>query len=400
MTSARFRYRAVDASGATKRGVVDAQDERAAYQAVTQLGFTPIELTPDRRSPLTSRRRVTQADVAAVTHELAALAEARIPLDRAFASVAEQPGNPALGEVLLDVARRMESGASLTSALSAHPLVFSEVYVSTIRAAERSGDLAMMLTHLADMLERSLQAKQQLRRALAYPTIVLVAVSVAVSVILGFVVPRFADTFASQGVELPLITRIVQAAGQSVQAHWWAYGGVLIAAGCGLFAMWRAAAGRLIIEEALLRVPWLSQLLLAFTTGRFARVMGLGLASGLGVIEAIEIAGASTGHRVFQSECTKMAASMKGGETLAQAIQRTRHMPPLARRMLSSGKDSGDLVKACDVVARHFDREASHRAASASTVLEPVMTILMAAIVMVVALAVFLPMWSMVGQRR
>jgi type II secretory pathway component PulF len=194
---------------------------------------------------------------------------------------------------------------------------------------------------------------------------------------------------------LPLATKVVQAVGASVHNYWWAYLTVLVGVIVTFVCMWRNTAGRLIIESALLKLPYISKLITTMAAARFSRVLGISLASGLDVIEAIDIAGRSTGRPIFVNDCTAMADSLRQGERLIDVLQRTQYLPPFAKRMIGAGKDAKELSRSCEIVSRHFDREAGNLAKNVNTIIEPIMTVALAAIVLVVALSVFLPMWQM-----
>jgi type II secretory pathway component PulF len=288
----------------------------------------------------------------------------------------------------------------MTVALERYKHVFGEVYIETLRAAEKSGSLQQVMNHLAEMLDRQIESRSQLKRAMAYPVIVLTMVSIALTIIVGFVVPKFAKTFKSNGAKLPLATRLIQDLGESVQTYWWAYAATIIGTIFATIMTWKNPKGRLMLEDALLRVPYISKIIVAVCTGRFARVFGISLTSGLDLIESLQIAGRATGRPVFVNDCDKMADKLRQGDRLVDAMRDTKYLPSFAKRMMGAGKDSQELSRACDIVARHYDRESSHLTKNMNTIIEPILTVAMAGIVLIVALAVFLPMWSMTKVRR
>jgi type II secretory pathway component PulF len=181
----------------------------------------------------------------------------------------------------------------------------------------------------------------------------------------------------------------------SVQHYWYLYANVVVGVITTIALMWRNAGGRLTLEGVLLRVPYISRIITSVTTARFARVLGISLSSGLDVTEAIEIAGRSTGRPVFVNECAAMASRLRQGDRLADVLQSTRYLPAFARRMLGAGKDASEVSGACDIVSRHYDREATDLTRNINTIVEPMMTVALAGIVLLVALSVFLPMWQM-----
>jgi len=401
MSVVMFKYEALDASGHKTSGTLRASTEQEAYRKINASGLTPVSLDVLRgASAGFSLQRVSKQDIVNFTRELAVLVEARIPLDRGLLSIAEHETNRPLAAMVRDVATQIESGVPITQALSKYEDVFGNVYIATMRAAEKSGNLQAVTQHLAEMLEKQVEARQQVVRAMTYPIIVLCMIIAALSVIIGFVVPKFARTFAASGGKLPLATRFVQALGDNVNQYWWAYAGTLAVAIVGWIVAWRHPKGRLVLEGFLTRVPYVGRVMIAHASARFARVMGIGLASGLDVIDSMQIAGHATGRPVFANDCDQMAQRLRGGERLAEALAVTRYLPPFARRMIGAGKDSKEVSRACDIVARHYDREAGNLTKNINTIVEPIMTVGLAVIVLVVALAVFLPMWQMARIKR
>lgn len=401
MSLSAFRYRALESSGKIASGIIRATDEQDAYRRLAAAGLTPTKFSPVKeRKPLFSGQRVSSADVADLTRELNVLVEARIPLVRGLASIAEHGDKPAVTALVRDLAAQIEAGEPFTQALSKHTDVFGDVYIETVRAAEKSGNLTGVMGHLAELLERQIETRRQLRRALSYPVIVLCVVAGALAIILGWVVPKFGATFASQGVKLPAITRFVQALGASIANYWWIYAGVLAAAIASIAFAWKTPSGRQWLELFLIRIPYVGRLIIAVTAARFARIISISLDAGLDLIESIQIAGKSTGRPVFIQQCNEISDALRRGEDLRTALGETPYLPSFARRMLQAGKDSKEMAGTCNVVARHYERESSHLTANFNSVLEPLLTVFLAVIVLVVALSVLLPMWQMVRLQR
>jgi MSHA biogenesis protein MshG len=238
-----------------------------------------------------------------------------------------------------------------------------------------------------------------LRRALTYPVIVILVIAVAVTIIFVFVIPRFAVTFQAQGIKLPVITRLVQAIAASVTGYWYVYVATLLAGTVAGVVMWRSESGRPRVEQFLARVPYIGSILLADTISRFSSIMAIGLNSGLGVIECIELSGRATGTRAFQAQTKAMADQLRGGANLSSVMGTSVYIPSFARRMMSAGKDARELGNACQIIGRHYERLATHLMKNINTVIEPLLTVFLAGIVLVVALAVFLPMWAMIKVR-
>lgn len=398
MSISRYRYVALDNTGQTRRGRLEAGSEQQAYSMLAEMGLTPLKLrVPHGALFSLTRKRATLADISGFTRELSVIVEARIPLAQGIRGIAEGEKKPDLRRILLDVAASVESGTSVSEAIRKHEAVFGDVYVQTLGAAEHTGSLAAVSSLLADMLERRIESRQQLKSALTYPVVVIGVVAAALTVILMFVIPRFSATFAASDIELPLITVLIQALAAWLRTNWMFISAGLIAGGVALSYSWRTSRGRAVMERLLLNVPIFGGLIAAVTTGRFARVFGLSLRSGLDVVESLEIGGASTGRPVFATDCQMMADRLRTGDSVKEVLDETAYLPGFAQRMLSSGKDSNELANSCDVVARHYEREAEHLTKGMSQLLEPLLTVCLAVVVLLVALSVFLPMWKMVS---
>lgn len=399
MSTTTYKYKAVNESGSSCKGAIDASSEQAAFQMLSSRGLVPLSLKESSNSSLfqLTAKRVTSLEVATLTREMSVLVEASIPIARGLMSIAEHEKNPMLRDMITDIATMIESGEKITSAFSKYRHIFGDVYIETLKSAEKTGQLGPVASHLADMLERNIETSQQIRRALAYPIIVICFVTLALSVIVIFVVPKFAGIFEANGVALPFTTRIIRAVGGSLTQYWYAYIAGILASIYAFKRAWHNEQGRFKIEKILHKLPYIGNMFTCVTTARFSRVMSIGLESGIEVIEAIEIAGGATGRPVFQSECVRMCDRMRNGDSLPDVINRATGLPNFARRLFGSGKDSKELARAGKIIARHYDRQSDHLAKNINTIIEPMITIAMAGIVLLVALSVFLPMWEMVS---
>jgi type II secretory pathway component PulF len=181
----------------------------------------------------------------------------------------------------------------------------------------------------------------------------------------------------------------------SVEQYWWAYLAVLVGSIVTLVMMWRNERGRLTLELLLLRIPYVGEIITSVCVGRFSRVLAISLGSGLDIIESLGVAARSTGRPVFVIEADEMCEKLRSGDRLADLVKKSRYLPPFAQRMLGAGKDSSEVSRTCDIVARHYERNSSHLTKNINTIVEPIITVGLAAIVLTVALSVFLPMWQM-----
>lgn len=396
MTRLSFQYVAMDKAGAKLRGQLHAASKAEAVQKVSGQGLTPLVVEPLKAAGRVRHGRVSAKDVAHFTYQFSTLINARLPLSEGLLSIAEQEQNQELRRVLTDVASRIEAGETIADSMSHHPRVFSTLYIETIRAAEKTGSLGKVLEMLSDMLERQRETEQQIKSAMMYPAVVMVVLGLAVTFLIAYVIPKFARMFAQRGVDLPLFTRILMGLGESVQTYWYAYLAGVVAAVFFFRAMWARPAARRRIEDLMHKIPAIGEILSGLAVARFCRVLGLSVRSGVSLIDALDLAGRSSGRARLIADAGRLCEQVRTGGRLRDALSSCAYLPVFARRMLSAGEESGELPTMCSLVSRHYERETGFATKNITTVIEPVMVVLIAGVVLVVALAIFLPMWDMV----
>jgi type II secretory pathway component PulF len=402
VSALNFHYEAVDRSGAKRKGVTVASTKAEAFRKVAALGLTPLSIREARSGAGSSRApgllrsdRIPTKDLAHFTYQLGVLVSARIPISDGLVSVAQQEKEGKLKSVIMDLAKRIQAGEQVAGAMDSHRHALGEVYVETIRAAEKSGNLPRVLEHLSEMLEKSQETTRQVRGALMYPICVVGVLALAVVFLLAFVVPKFAKMFAQRNLELPVFTRILMQAGDSMQNYWWAYFGALGLVALALRFAWLRPRGQAAIDRALHRVPYLKDILVGVTVSRFCSIFSLSLSSGLGLIESLELAGKAAGRPSLSRDVSRMIAQVRSGGRLMDVLSVCTYLTPFTKRMLIAGEQSAEIPKMCGVVTRHYERETGHLTKNLSTVIEPVLIVGIAGIVLVIALAIFLPMWDM-----
>jgi type II secretory pathway component PulF len=394
-TTTVFEYVALDRKGAKCKGVARAASEVDAFRQVSAAGLTPVTIKP-ARVKLGKRRTVRTKEIAHFTYQLSVLISARVPIADGIRGIAEQEPEGKFKDVVNAIAARIEAGGRIADAMGEHPKVFGDLYVETIRAAEQSGNMVKVLEYLSEMLERGIETNQQVRSALMYPICVISVLALAVFFLVGFVIPKFARMYEQKGIDLPIFTRLLVMFGDSVQHFWWAY---LLAFAGGIFAVrafWAKPSGRFTIEKLLHRIPFLNQIMVGMSVARFARVFGLCLSSGLSLIDALQMAGKASGRPMLMQDVEKMVGQVRTGGRLSNVLLICTYLPGFAKRMLTSGEESAELTRMCSVIARHYERDTAGLTKNLSTVIEPILIVLIAAVVLVVALAIFLPMWNMV----
>lgn len=405
MSTLTFEYKAVDRAGVRTSGVAQAGSEGEAVRQLAARGLTPLAVkrasgasAPGEAGSGGGRgRRVSRRAIAHFTSQLGVLLAARVPISDVLLSIADQESEPAMKAVILDLAHRIEAGENLSTAMRGHLGVFGETYVQTVRAAEHSGTLSKTLELLSEMIERTEETRNQVKAALTYPAVVLCVLAMGCTFLIGYVVPKFARMFEARKVELPALTRLLQHLGESVQSLWWLY--LLVLAGVVLSARaaWRRPGGRAWIETQLHRVPVIKRILPGLAISRFSQILGLSLSAGVNLIDSLDMAGRASGQSGMRRDAERLVEQVKTGGRLSESLRRCTYLTPFTKRMLSAGEAAGELSKMCSVVARHYDRETKHLTKTAAQLIEPVLIVGIAGMVLVVALAIFLPMWNMVN---
>lgn len=401
MSAIAFEFKALSPDGSVQKGVTQAASESAAFQQIISSGLTPIQIRLShgrgRLSPGCGVRSIGLRELSVFTYQFSVLIEARIPIAEGLRSIANEESNEKLKSIIEQVAASISAGSSITEALGPFQSVFGEVYLQTIYAAEKSGNLVRVLNHLAEMLDREVEIRSQVRSALLYPISVMSMLVIAVLFLLMVVVPRFEEMFASRGVELPLPTRALLTLSGFTMQMWW----IAIPVGAIIYVVSRrirsSSTASLKVDRLLHRVPVVRSLLQSAALARFAHVFGISLSSGLGLIDCLEMAGRASARPLLLRDASRMAEQVAQGGTLTAVMPACPYLTGFVRRLLSAGEQSADLPGMCQIIARHYDREVRYLAKNVSTLIEPIMVVALASVVLFVALAIFLPMWNMMA---
>jgi len=396
MNQLTYKYKAVDADGKRRRGVIQADNQSEAYRRLTASGMKPLKLTA-RSAGLARMRngKVGVKELAHLTYQFSVLMDARIPIATGLRSIAEQETNRRLQEVIQDVATQIEAGYSVTEALTQHKELFGDVYIETVRAAETSGNMVKVLGRLAEMLERQYESNKNIKAALIYPICVLVAMILGATFLMIFVIPKFTAMYDKQGANLPGPTRLLLGVSGFVRAYWPLMFGALGAAIYGARCAWKKETIRHRIDAWLHRIPFLRDVLKGLAVSRFAHVLGTSLQSGIGLIDALDMAAGASGRPLLQDDIKKMTDQVKEGGRLADVMLACAYLPGFARRMIAAGEETAEMSRMCEIVARHYDREVEHLTKNLPTVIEPILIVGLAGMFLVIALAIFLPMWDL-----
>jgi len=408
-----YIYRAADAAGKMLDGTVEAAGREAALRQLRAKGLTPIRLeesdgaqpATDRLiahkpaskaalSGLAARRAPDHADIHRLTAELAVMLRAGLPLDRALRVLIDMTEKPSMATLLQDLLKAVKGGKGLSQALQPHQALFGDFYISMLRSGEAGGNLGEVLGRLAEHLERVKALRESVISALIYPAILVTVACVSVVLMLGFVVPQFETLFADMGDALPLPTRIIIVLGDVVAAWGWL---IALAAAAGVWfgRRWLSTPrGRQWLDGRLLRMPILGEVLRKYELTRFSRTMGTLLGNGVPIVGALKIASDTLGNLPLRAAMSNVPSAIKQGGRLADALQQTGLFTPLALNMVRLGEETGRLDAMLLELSRVHDAEVQAGVKRALTMLEPVLILLLGAVIAAIIVSILMGILS------
>lgn len=403
---AEFIWRAIERSGRTQHGRLDAVSAPQAALQLRSRGLVPLsieaasgsitaaaEATPaSARWSLTfgSKNSIGSKDILSVTTELSIMLRAGLPLAYALRLLLEMGHKPALRSLLQEVLDDVKGGAPLSRALARHGAYFSEFYVSMVRAGEAGGQLAVVLERLVGHMERIAAMRENVVSAATYPAILLGVSVISVIGMIGFVVPQFEKLFADLGDAIPFATRVVLMLSHLFR-DWGVLIGILVAVAVWAGRRWaHTPAGHAQLQQRLLRVPLVGKLLLDFQLTVFARTMGTLVGGGVSLLAAIEIAIATVTSPPVRRAMLGMAPSIKGGGRLAQSLAETRQFEPLAINLVRVGEETGRLGPMLLEVAQLLDRRVETGVRRLLTLLEPALILLLGGLIATIIVSILL----------
>ena len=404
---ATFSYTAVDAQGKQATGTVEAVDQNEAISQIRQLGYYPQRLDEKReeaastteKAPKIKRGGKVKIKILTVfTRQLATLIDAGLPLLRSLNTLARQERNPVMRNTMTQLAASVESGNTFSEALAQHPGVFNKLYVNMVKAGELGGVLEIVLARLAEFQEKAQRIKGKVTSAMVYPVVVLTIAVLILSFLLVFIVPKFQKIFteALPGQDLPGITLFVIGASHILISYWYlVLGGIaVIVIGYKVFAS--TAAGSFVLDRVALRLPVFGDLTSKTAISRFARTLGTLISSGVPILQALSITRETAGNNVVANAIGRIHDSVKEGESVVGPMEASGVFPPMVTSMVQVGEETGQLPDMLVKVADVYEGEVDNVVTGLTSVLEPIMIVMLAVIVGVIVIALFMPMVKLI----
>lgn len=397
----QFVYRARNDAGELVKGRIEAPDRGVLEKNLGSLNLIPISVREVRRSfdierfkPLFGR--VGPDDLIIFTRQLGTMYKSGIPFVRTIKAVQEQTESKELKRILSAVRDDVEGGTTFAAALSRHPKVFNELYVSMVEAGEAGGVLDEILDRLSTLLEKDADIRAKIKSATLYPKIVVGAIVVAVVILVTFVIPKFAELYGRFGAALPLPTRLLVAISLFFTRYWLI---MAAAASVSVFSFRffiRRGRGRVWWDGLRIRFPVFGPLSLKASMARFSMILGTLLKSGLPILMALEISSRAIGNAVISNVVEDIRGEIRGGKSLAEPMERSGFFPAMMIQMSAVGEETGKLDEMLIRVSDHLSGEVDYTIRNLSTLLEPMLLSMIFGMVLFIALALFLPMWDMV----
>lgn len=402
-----FRYSVRDRSGKAIAGTIDAPTLQNAGERLYQLGYFPILIEEEGKavslglSSIWQRfQKVKLEDLIFFSQQLSTLYKAGLPLLTGLKSLMEQAENRKLKPVLEGIYRQIEGGNTLFGAMSKYPDVYPPVYLNLIRAGETSGMLGESLDRFVILADRELRARQRVKEATRYPKLVIGALVIAFAVLVTFVIPRFAEVFSRFNTPLPLPTRVMIGINNVLHTYWYLFLCPLIGIPLLFRHYIRTEKGKYSWDELKTRIPMLGPIFLKIALTRFTYIFVMLNRSGVPILQTLEITSTAIENVPLSESIKEISLKVKEGKSLTESMRESGKFTPLIIQMVSVGETSGTLDKMLMQVTEYYDREVENGITRLSTYVEPTLTLLLGIVVLLLALAIFLPWWNMASLFR
>lgn len=393
-----YQFKALDPSGKTQQGVLEADSARQVRQQLREKDWLPVDVATVQKSQVTQSRwlkkNIGAYDLALVTRQLSVLLASAIPIEQALHAVAKQSEKSYVKNLMMAVRSKVLEGYSLATAL-AEAGNFPAIYIATIAAGERSGHLDLILDQLADYTENRFAMQKKIQGALVYPIILLIMAVAVVVGLMTFVVPKIVKVFEQSEQALPTITKVVLSLSNLLTQWWWLILVVLAVSLIFIIKFVKSTSGRASVDRWVLRLPIFGKLSRSLNAARFTSTLAILVRSGVPLVEALAIGGAVMTNVHIRHAIETATTKVTEGASLSSQLERTPYFPPMMVQMIKSGENSGELDNMLSRASTMQQNEATTMISTMLSLLEPLMLVFMGAIVMTIVMAVMLPIVNM-----
>jgi type IV pilus assembly protein PilC len=399
----KFSYRAITDTGANTSGEIEAESADRAGSMLAAQGYIPTRVREERPAIpafqfgqiLDFLTPVKAPELILFTKQFNTLIRAGVPMLTLLRVLEEQTEHPKLRKILGRIHEDIKEGSSLHDAFRRHPRVFSPLYCSMLKAGEASGALNEVLDRLSYIIEHEHKVKSDIKSALMYPTIVVCFLVIAFFILLAGVIPRFVNIFKNAGLKLPLPTQICMFLYEFLIHYWYIALGITAIAAVALYYYLKTERGRIVKYTLLMKLPIIGPLFIKSAISRFASIFSILLASGVDILETMNILSGTIGNAAMSYELEGIKDRLAAGHGIAGPLSTAKYFTPMLINMVAIGEESGNLEELMQDVASHYDTEVEYAMKKMSEAIGPLLTVGLAAVVGFFALAIFLPMWDL-----
>ncbi len=394
-----FEYIAINEAGEKIQSEITAPSEREVILHLQKMQLTPVEIKPAgaKKTYRGINRKIRIKEVILFTKQLHTLLKAGVPILVSLKAIRDQNTDPSFQAMVEKIAAEVEAGNSLSTALGLFPKVFPPIYLNSIKVGEVSGTLEEALQYMYVYLEEDDRMKKDIKKALRYPALVVLGILVAFLIFTVYVIPNFIPIFSASGVTLPLPTRLLIGAYHVLSNY-----GLLIGLGIILLVVanvfyYRTEKGRFKYHRLFLQIPIFGSLLQKSNISRFAKTFYTMNRTGIPLMKAFETLQNTMENEVYRREIEKIAERIKRGEGIANSLRSSAYFPPFVVEMVAIGEKSGSLDEMLQSVSSYYDLEVSEAVKNMTSLIEPIVTVVLGGMVLILMLAIFLPMWDMMS---
>ncbi len=392
----QYVWEGTDSKGRRVKGDNEAPNVAFVKATLRRQGIRPTKVRKKPRPLFQVKKRVKPRDISFATRQMATMISAGIPVAQSIDAIARGHDNPSMQELLTSVRQDVESGTSLSNALGRYPVHFDRLFTSLVAAGEQSGTLDQLLEKIAEYKEKIEAIKSKIKAALLYPTAVLLVAVVVITLLLIFVIPQFENLFSSFGADLPTLTRMIVDLSRWFQQYWWL--AFLITAGVivgTMFIYRRSERMQYAVDRIMLRLPLFGVILRKATIARYARTLSTMFGAGVPLVDALESVAAATGNRVYYNGIMEVRNEVSTGRSLEAAMAQTGLFPTMVLQMVSTGEESGELELMLLKIAEFHEREVDDAVSAISSLIEPLMIVVLGLTIGTVVVAMYLPIFKM-----
>jgi type IV pilus assembly protein PilC len=390
---ALFIWEGRDKSGKTVQGELRADNAQVVSTTLRRRGITVSKIKKQKQA---RGKKISEKDLTIFTRQLATMLRAGVPLMQCFDIISRGHEKPSMTRMLSAIRNDVETGTSLNQALRKFPLQFDPLFCNLVAAGEQAGILESLLDRLAAYKEKTLALKGKIKKALFYPTMVILVAVLITAVIMIFVIPSFKQVFTSFGADLPAPTMVVIAMSDFVVSYWYIMLAILIAVPYFFIQAWRRSpAMQMTFDRLILRAPVFGELIRKASVARWTRTLATTFAAGVPLVDALDSVGPAAGNAVYLEATRKIQNDVSVGATLASSMQNTGVFPNMAIQMTSIGEESGSLDSMLGKVADYYEREVDEMVDAISSLIEPMIMVLLGVIVGGIVIAIYLPIFKL-----